>query len=154
MIRNSRMREWLLVKDINALLLLSLFLLVFPSGCSSNKKPEYIPGSNIKGYRASISKVLLSPIAYDGATLALEGFVKELSQNKDGSSATVFNLSDLNGNTIRVLTPGEWNMKDNNYVIVGGIYRKKGNRFEARQFEKIVFIEKEKDKKIRKRNEW
>ena len=86
-------------------------MLVFViAGC--NKEPEYIPGLGIQGYRASISKILFSPIAYDGATVAIEGFVRDFTEgtedgsDKDKDVTTTFKLTDLKGNYINILMPG------------------------------------------------
>lgn len=139
-----------------------LLLLVFSiAGC--NKEPEYIPGLGIQGYRAPISKILFSPVAYDGATVAVEGFVRDYSEESgtdeaaDKDYTTIFKLADINGNYINILMPGQWEIINNDYLIVGGIYRKNGNELEAQQFEKVEFPdkdEKEREKEIEKRDEW
>jgi len=142
------------------IVILLLFSLVI-AGC--NKEPKVIYGLGIQGYRAAIAKILFSPIAYDGATVAIEGFVRGLSEEaEDGSDTeedvtTTFKLTDLKGNYINILMPGRWEIVDNDYLIVGGIYRKNGNELEAQQFEKIDFEkedEKDRDKEIKKRDEW
>ena len=151
----------IIAKIDRAYIIFPLLLLMVIAGC--NKKPEYIPGLGIQGYRAAISKILFSPIAYDGATVAIEGFVRDFAEEtEDGSSAdeeitTTFKLTDLNGNYINILLPGQWEIIDNDYLIVGGIYRKNGNELEAQQFEKVDFEEKDekgRDKEIEKRDEW
>lgn len=138
-----------------------LLLLVVIAGC--NKEPKVIHGLGIQGYRAAISKILFSPIAYDGATVAIEGFVRGFAEEtEDKASAdedvtTTFKLTDLNGNYINILMPGQWEIIDNDYLIVGGIYRKNGNELEAKQFEKVDFEEKDekgRDKEIEKRDDW
>lgn len=135
-----------------------LVLLVFLTvSAACNKKPEYIPGSSVQGYRAPISKILFSPIAYDGATVAVEGIVTDVEAQKSGSDeeiVTYFRLSDLNGNYININMPGSWDIVDEDYMIVGGIYRKNSNEIEAEQFEKIILEDKNKDKEIEKRDEW
>ncbi|MCK5390904.1 MAG: hypothetical protein KAJ31_00595, partial [Deltaproteobacteria bacterium] len=124
-----------------------LLLFVVIAGC--NKEPKVIHGLGIQGYRAAISKILFSPIAYDGATVAIEGFVRGFAEEtEDGASAdeditTTFKLTDLNGNYINILMPGQWEIIDNDYLIVGGIYRKNGNELEAKQFEKVDFDDKD-----------
>ncbi|MEE9238735.1 MAG: hypothetical protein V3U58_04155 [Thermodesulfobacteriota bacterium] len=55
------------------------------------------------------------------------------------------------------MLPGEWEIVDNDYLIVGGIYRKNGNELEAQQFEIVDFEKKDekgRDKEIEKRDEW
>jgi len=128
------------------------------AGAACNKKPEYVPGSSVQGFRAAISKILFSPIAFDGATVAVEGIVaqvKEVNPEQEDVS-TEFKLVDLNGNFINVDMPGSWEIADDDYIIVGGIYRKNGNILEADQFEKIVLEGDDKDQgeEIKKRDNW
>ncbi|MFI5322889.1 MAG: hypothetical protein ACHQ6U_05025 [Thermodesulfobacteriota bacterium] len=120
--------------------------ILFSTLASCNKKPEYIPGSTVLGYRAPISKILFSPIAFDGATVAVEGIVANLKQNEGKSKEVVtnFKLADLDGNYINIVMPGTWKIVDKEYLVVGGIYRKNGNIIEADQFEKIVLQDKKK----------
>ncbi len=134
----------------------AVLLLALAAGC--NKKPEYVPGSSVQGFRASISKILFSPIAYDGATLAVEGIAASVSESNPGGAdaMTNFRLVDLNGNFVNVEMPGTWEIFDDDYIIVGGIYRKNGNILEAAQFEKIELEgdDKEQDEEIQKRDNW
>jgi hypothetical protein len=154
------------MKEINTkiertYIIIPLLLLLLIAGC--NKDPDYIPGLGIQGYRAPISKILFSPLAYDGATVAIEGFARDFAEEPvDGSDTseditTTFKLTDLKGNYIIILLPGQWEIVDNDYLIVGGIYRKNGNELEAQQFEIVDFEEKDekgRDKEIEKRDEW
>ncbi|MCH7949620.1 MAG: hypothetical protein IH875_03990 [Candidatus Dadabacteria bacterium] len=154
------------MKEINtkierAYIIIPLLLLLLIAGC--NKDPDYIPGLGIQGYRAPISKILFSPLAYDGATVAIEGFARDFAEEPvDGSDTsedvtTTFKLTDLKGNYIIILLPGQWEIVDNDYLIVGGIYRKNGNELEAQQFEIVDFEKKDEKgryKEIEKRDEW
>ncbi len=154
------------MKEINTkiegtYIIIPLLLLLLIAGC--NKDPDYIPGLGIQGYRAPISKILFSPLAYDGATVAIEGFARDFAEEPvDGSDTseditTTFKLTDLKGNYIIILLPGQWEIVDNDYLIVGGIYRKNGNELEAQQFEIVDFEKKDekgRDKEIEKRDEW
>lgn len=139
-----------------AALLIAVMIIasVLAAGC--NKKPEYVPGSSVQGFRASISKILFSPIAFDGATVAVEGIVNKVVIENAGPEEAEMNfiLTDLNGNYVNVLMIGEWDIADNDYMVVGGIYRKNGNVIEAEQFEKIVLEQKDKDKEIKERDNW
>lgn len=154
------------MKEINTkiertYIIIPLLLLLLIAGC--NKDPDYIAGLGIQGYRAPISKILFSPLAYDGATLAIEGFARDFAEEPvDGSDTsedvtTTFKLTDLKGNYIIILLPGQWEIVENDYLIVGGIYRKNGNELEAQQFEIVDFEKKDekgRDKEIEKRDEW
>ena len=134
----------------------AVLFLALAAGC--NKKPEYVPGMSVQGFRASISKILFSPIAFDGATVAVEGIVGAVSEvNPDREDVmTNFRLVDLDGNFINVEMPGSWEIAEDDYIIVGGIYRKNGNILAAEQFEKIVLEgdDKDQDKEIQKRDNW
>jgi hypothetical protein len=137
-------------------LIAAVLLFAVAAGC--NKEPEYVPGMSVQGFRASISKILFSPIAFDGATVAVEGIAASVSEvNPEREDAeTTFRLVDLNGNFINVEMPGSWEIADNDYIIVGGIYRKNGNIIEAAQFE-LVELEgddEDQDKEIQKRDNW
>ena len=137
-------------------LIAAVMLFALSAGC--NKEPEYLPGMSVQGFRASISKILFSPIAFDGATVAVEGIAASVSEiNPEQEDAeTTFRLVDLNGNFINVEMPGSWEIADNDYLIVGGIYRKNGNILEAAQFE-LVELEgddEDQDKEIKKRDNW
>jgi len=137
-------------------LIAAVLLFALAAGC--NKEPKYVPGMSVQGFRASISKILFSPIAFDGATVAVEGIAATVTEvNPDREDAeTTFRLVDLNGNFINVEMPGSWEIADDDYLIVGGIYRKNGNILEAGQFEKIVLEgdDKDQDKEIQKRDNW
>lgn len=136
------------------ILLIAAILFSALAGC--NKKPDYIPGSSVQGFRASISKILFSPIAFDGATVAVEGIVAGVVEENAGSEEVItnFKLSDLNGNFVNVEMPGSWEIADDDYMVVGGIYRKNGNVIEADEFEKIVLQDKNKNEQIEKRDNW
>lgn len=134
----------------------AVMLFALAAGC--NKEPEYVPGMSVQGFRASISKILFSPIAFDGATVAVEGIAASVSEvdPEQEDAMTNFRLVDLNGNFINVEMPGSWEIADNDYLIVGGIYRKNGNILEAAQFE-LVELEgddEDQDKEIQKRDNW
>ncbi|MEQ9618699.1 MAG: hypothetical protein RIG61_05960 [Deltaproteobacteria bacterium] len=134
-----------------------LALLFFSLSAGCNKEPKYIPGMSVQGYRASISKILFSPIAFDGATVAVEGIVKDINEDSsetENGVITYFKLADLNGNYVNVNMPGSWDIVDDDYMIVGGVYRKNSNEIEASQFEKIVLEDKNKTEEIEKRDEW
>ena len=137
-------------------LIAAVMLFALAAGC--NKEPEYVPGMTVQGFRASISKILFSPIAFDGATVAVEGIAASVTEvdPEQEDAETTFRLVDLNGNFINVEMPGSWEIADNDYIIVGGIYRKNGNIIEAAQFE-LVELEgddEDQDKEIQKRDNW
>ena len=122
-------------------------LLIMFTGCGSRNEEE-IPGANIAGIRASITKILISPLAFDGAVVAVEGLARDVKkENSDGQNAvTTFKLSDLQGNYIRVSIQGTLEISGNDYLVVGGIYRREKNEIEAQEIQKILQEKKKKGK--------
>lgn len=118
-------------------------LLIILIGCG-NRNTEEIPGANIVGIRASITKILISPLAFDGAIVAVEGLARDVKkEDSDGKKlVTTFKLSDLQGNFINVSTSGILEILENDYIVVGGIYRREKNEIEAQEIEKIQLEEK------------
>lgn len=152
---NAAGRRSLPANSVFASPLLFFFLLmILAAGC--NKKPEYIPGSSVQGYRAPIYKILFSPIAFDGRLVAVEGIVSglEVDMEHPEGPTTFFRLMDLKGNYIEVEMPGTWDIQDNDYIVVGGIYRKNGSYIESEQYERIVLEQDKKDEEIKKRDDW
>ena len=122
------------MKNINAfiktLIILTPLLLVFIiAGC--NKEPEYIPGAGIQGIREPIFRILLSPVAYDGAIVVIEGVVQDFSEQKETDSANAddleatFKLFDAKGSYINIRMPGQWEIVDNDF----GHHRLGGQKF-------------------------
>ena len=139
--------------------ILLIAVILFSTLAACNKKPEYIPGSSVQGFRAPISKILFSPLAFDGSSVAVEGIVSDIKTSKahTGGIMTNFKLTDLDGNFINVEMPGTWKLANKDYIVVGGVYRRNGNILEADQYEKIILekkSKKEQKKEIEKREEW
>lgn len=122
-------------------------LLMILTGCGSRNEKE-IPGANIAGIRASITKILISPLAFDGAIVAVEGLAHDVKkESSDGrKAATAFKLSDLQGNFINVSESAALEISENDYLVVGGIYRREKNEIEAQEIQKIQLEEKKKSK--------
>ena len=120
-------------------------LLIMLTECGSRNKEE-IPGANIAGIRAPITKILISPLAFDGATVAVEGLAHDVKKDDSNGQKTIitFKLSDLQGNFVNVSTSSTLEIMENDYLVVGGIYRREKNEIEAREIQKIQLEEKEK----------
>lgn len=130
-------------QDISLCTLFLVVLVILIIGCG--KKENEIPAAHIPGIRAPITKILISPLAFDGAIVAVEGIAHDVKQEKsDGQdkTSTIFKLSDLQGNYINVSTPGKREIFEYDYLVVGGIYRRAQNLIEAQQIEIIVLEEK------------
>ncbi|MEM4658743.1 MAG: hypothetical protein QXX77_10035 [Candidatus Methanosuratincola sp.] len=110
------------------MLILSLPL----SGCGKKEPPL---GYRVSGIRATVGKILVSPLAFDGAVVAVEGIAKDVRTSTAESPYITFKLSDLMGNYINVTIKGDHTLKENDYLVVGGIYRRARNEIEAREIE-------------------
>ena len=123
------------------LAIIASILFFIPFGCG-NKEKE-IPGMNVPGIRTYVSRILISPLAFDGAIVAVEGIAHDVQEITEGEGKiiTAFKLSDLRGNFINVSIQGKQNIAENDPLIVGGIYRRVKNEIEAEQFEKIELKE-------------
>jgi hypothetical protein len=129
-------------KLIDLFLILSILLL---AGCGADKEKE-IPGMHIAGIRTTISRILISPLAFDSAIVAVEGLaqdVKKQTENGEEGYKTLFKLSDLRGNFLNVSVSGNWEIFEKDHLIVGGIYRRTTNEIEAEQVEKIQIEEEQ-----------
>jgi hypothetical protein len=142
-ITNQRINE--LLKKI----LPSLLLIFSITACGGEKE---IPAPQIGGIRTTISRILISPLAFDGAEVALEGIAHDISEAKTGEDVPIiiFKLTDLGGNFINVSIPSSWVVMEDDYMVVGGIYRRAKNEIEAEQLEVIVLeedLEEDKEEK-------
>ena len=92
-----------------------------------------------------------TPDAPDDASADVDGYDESVEED---DITTLFKLRDLQGNYINIILPGSWDIYEDEYIIVGGTYRKNENELEARQFEMMVFDKEDEQKEIQKRDEW
>jgi len=121
----------------------TLLTIILLAGCNAGKEKE-IPGIHIPGIRTTISRILISPLAFDGAIVAVEGLVHNLKSEQENPATKekiFFQLVDLRGNMINVSIPGRWDIVEKDHIIVGGIYRRTPNEIEAEQLEIIPLAE-------------
>ncbi len=120
-------------------LLVTVFFII--TGCGGEKK---VLAPQIQGMRTSIKRILISPLAFDGAIVALEGIVRDVEEESvnDDEPKTRFKLSDLSGNYIIVSMRTSWVVQENDFVVVGGVYRRTKDEIEAKQIE-VVALEKD-----------
>ena len=128
----------------------AFFILVtFIIGCAKETIPV---GAGIVGIRASINKISISPLAYDGAIVVVEGIATEVSidEPSDNQTITKFKLANFSGTYINVVLEGEQEIADFNYVVVGGMYDRQKNEIAGNAFEAIS-SEEEIDKIIKQK---
>ncbi len=121
-------------------------LLIILTGCGH--RSEEIPGANIIGIRATITKILISPLVFDGAIVAVEGLAHDVKKesSKEQKPVTIFKLSNLQGDFINVSTSDTLEISENDYLVVGGIYRREKNEIEAQEIQKIQLEQKKEHK--------
>lgn len=105
-------------------------------GCAKETIPV---GAGIVGIRASINKILVFPLAFDGAIVVVEGIATEVSigQMQDEQTITKFKLANFSGTYINVVFDGSQEITDFNYVVVGGTYDRQKNEIAGKAFEAI-----------------
>jgi hypothetical protein len=122
-----------------------LILFIFSlTACGGEKE---MPALQISGIRTTIRRILISPLAFDGANVALEGIAHDIKEEKtdEGLPIIVFKLTDLGGNFINISMPSSWVVMEDDYMVVGGIYRRTKNEIEAQHIEVIVLEDDEED---------
>jgi hypothetical protein len=125
--------------------LLPSLLLVFSIAACGGKKEILAP--QISGIRTTVERILINQLAFDSAEVAVEGVAHDLSEAKtdDGVPIVMFKLTDRAGNFIDVSMPTSWVVEEDDYLVVGGIYRRSKNQIEAQQIEVIVLEEDKKE---------
>jgi hypothetical protein len=102
----------------------------------------------ISGIRTTIERILINPLAFDAAQVALQGIARDINEGKtpEGMPTIIFKLTDRAGNFINVSIPTSWVVMEDDYMVVGGIYRRSKNEIEAQQLEVIVLEDDKKEK--------
>lgn len=114
------------------------------TACAGEKE---IPGAHILGIRTTIDRILINPLAFDSAQVALQGTAQDINETKtdEGMPALIFKITDPAGNFINVSIPTSWVVEEDDYLVVGGIYRRLKNEIEAQQLE-VIFLEEDEKK--------
>ncbi|GBD38033.1 hypothetical protein HRbin37_00278 [bacterium HR37] len=110
-----------------------IITLLYMIGCTSTGKKEQPLSTEIPGIKTQISKILISPLAFDGAIVVVEGIAKDVSYTR---GITKFKVSDTLGNFINVSFTKPLDIEEDDYIAVGGIYRRTKNEIEAREVRK------------------
>ena len=76
------------------------FILILLFSCADKDSPE--PDFNIPGIKTSISRILVSPLAHDGARIVIAGFIKDIETKSEGSESNLLTLTDINDNSIKI----------------------------------------------------
>ena len=126
-------------------LLTSLILVVSIAACGGKKE---VLAPQIAGIRTTVERILINQLAFDSAQVAVEGTAHDIGEAKtdEGVPIAIFKLTDRAGNYIDVSMPTSWVVEEDDYVVVGGIYRRLKNQIEAQQLEVIVLDEDKKEK--------
>ena len=115
----------------------TLTLLLFTVASCADKQPE--PEFNIPGIKTSISRILVSPLAHDGARVVVVGYIKNIESEIEDSESKLITLSDIKDNSIKVEFNSGIEVETGEQVLAGGLYRKDLNRIvEAEIYEFII----------------
>ncbi|NIP31360.1 MAG: hypothetical protein GTO02_17130 [Candidatus Dadabacteria bacterium] len=112
-----------------------LLVLTITYGCSKKKKAEPF---NVPGVKTDISRVLISPLAFDGATVAIIGYVKDFSISEEPNQSNVLLLSDKLDNTIIIEFLDNFQTTLGEQILVSGKFIKETNRIVEAKLYKIV----------------
>lgn len=108
-----------------------LFILFFLVLFSCNKNSKELPPFNVPGIKTNITKIQVSPLAFDGAIVVIIGTVISVKEN-------TLTLADEKGSTLWVKTNNEPQLSQNDQVLVSGIFRRSINTIEADQIIKVI----------------
>ena len=115
------------------LIICSIFAFI---GCQKKEPPT--PAFNIKGIKTSISKIQISPLAFDGAQVVVLGFVNEVTNTESEHEKNLLVLIDQYGNSINVESMEILEFEQNDTVVVGGKYRRKSNLIVSEEIIKVI----------------
>lgn len=103
-------------------------LLVF-GACESKKNSVY--QLNVPGIKTTVSRIQISPLAHDGARVAVVGSVVKVFEDN-------FVLTDTKGSTVLVGFSKDLNFNEGEQVLISGVFRHNKNTIEADQIIKII----------------
>ena len=121
---------------LNSIILTLLLMLTITTSCSKTKKN--IPEFNVPGVKTSISRILISPLAFDGAVVALTGYVKDVSISDDPSEPNLLNLSDGFDNRIIIEFHDEFSAELDEQILVSGMFNRDSLRIIDAKLYKIL----------------
>lgn len=126
-------------------LILSILLtciLISYAGCKK-EDPEQI--YDLPGIETTISKIQISPLAYDRARVAVRGIIVNITGAEDGNSGKrEIIISDAYQNTQKIVYEGKTEEFDSgDLVLVSGIFDRSTKRIITDRIMKIPYKEKE-----------
>jgi hypothetical protein len=106
------------------------FLFIFmPVVLMSCSKQWQNPNTAVPYTPTTIREILIAPVGYDSAGVAVEGMVWDLNYDllvEDGKEIpyTSFKIADPDGNYVNVFAEGNYPLIDGDQVKVVGVYRR------------------------------
>ena len=114
-------------------------------GCGSSKGSGSKYPINVTGIKTSISKIQISPIAYDRAIVAIQGNVVDIiEEDYSEENNILFTLSDPEGFKIDVNYTGSSTISKGEIVIISGKYIKNENTIYSDYIYKVLQHEEKK----------
>ena len=127
------------MKRINTLSLLIATLLLSMLGCNKDTPKQVY---DVPGIETTISKIQISPLAYDRARVAVKGIVVDIKESKEKGNQVI--ISDAFQNTQKLSYKDEiTEIKPGDLVLVSGIFDRSSKIIIADHMVKIPYKDDE-----------
>lgn len=126
-------------------LILSVFLTAFITLHSGCKKEDPKQVYDLPGIETTISKIQISPLAYDRARVAVRGIVIDIGKPEDetGNKREII-ISDAYQNSQKIIYDGETEeIESGDLVLISGIFDRSTKTIITDRIMKIPYKEKE-----------
>ncbi len=127
------------MKRINTLSLFIAILLLTILGCNKDAPKQVY---DVPGIETTISKIQISPLAYDRARVAVKGIVVDIKESKEKGNQVI--ISDAFQNTQKLSYKDEiTEIKPGDLVLVSGIFDRSSKIIIADHMVKIPYKDDE-----------
>lgn len=126
-------------------LILSIILTCFITLHAGCKKEDPKQVYDLPGIETTISKIQISPLAYDRARVAVKGIIVNITGAEDGNSGKrEIIISDAYQNTQKIVYEGETEeFESGDLVLISGIFDRSTKTIITDRIMKIPYKEKE-----------
>ena len=132
---------------ISAITLTLLLILTISYSCSEKKEIEPF---NVPGIKTTASRILISPLAFDGAVVAITGNIKDILITDDNSSPNQLILTDEYNTDINVEFKDDFDGLPDEFILVSGKFVKELNKITDAKLYRIII----EDGTIKPLNNW
>ena len=120
---------------ISPITLTLLLILTISYGCAEKKEVEPF---NVPGIKTTISQILISPLAFDGAIVAFTGNVKDTLINETKEKPNELIVTDNYTSEIIVEFSDDFSALPDEFILVSGKFVRELNRITDAKLYKIV----------------